>query len=282
MSDTARPREASSAVARRARGVRVNRREDVVAAGGAVAEATAGNRAVSRALAMLRLLALDGRPVTLAEIAAQLKLPKSSALSLLRALAGAQFVAMDDHGRYSLGLGSFEVGAGYLRSMTPVRAVEGELQALTEALGVTSHFAVLEGDEVVYLAKHDPPGIALRLASSVGARLPAATTAVGKAQLAFRTPAGTPSKVPEKLAAELETVRVRGYAVDEGETLAGVRCVAAPVFGSGGCCGAIGISHLIQGDKVRLDGAAAAVLAAVSQASARLGSPVTGERTAEP
>jgi DNA-binding IclR family transcriptional regulator len=281
VSGSAGPREASSAAASRAHGVRVNRREDIVAADGAVAEATAGNRAVSRALAMLRLLALGGRPVTLAEIAAQLKLPKSSALSLLRALAGARFVAMDDHGRYALGLGSFEVGAGYLRSMTPVRAVEGELQALTEALGVTSHFAVLERDEVVYLAKHDPPGIALRLASSVGARLPAATTAVGKAQLPFRTPAGTPSKVPEKLAAELETVRVRGYAVDEGETLAGVRCVAAPVFGPGGCCGAIGISHLI-GDKVRLDEAAAAVLAAVSQASARLGSPVTGERTPEP
>ena len=49
---------------------------------------------------------------------------------------------------------------------------------------MTSHFAVLEGDEVIYLAKHDPPGLGLKLASSLGARLPAAVTAVGKAQLA--------------------------------------------------------------------------------------------------
>ncbi len=85
-----------------------------------------------------------------------------------------------------MGLHSFEVGAAYLRSMTPVRSVTPELQWLTESLGVTSHFAVLEDDEVIYLAKHDPPGLGLKLASSLGARLPAAVTAVGKVQLAFR------------------------------------------------------------------------------------------------
>jgi DNA-binding IclR family transcriptional regulator len=250
-------------------GLEADRRVADGAADGA-STALSGNRAVSRALAVLRLLAQAGRPMTLAEVAGQLMLPKSSALSLLRALAGAQFAAVDKRGRYVLGLGSFEVGAAYLRSMTPVRAVEGELQALTDVLGVTSHFAVLEEDEVVYLAKHDPPRVAVQLASSVGARLPAASTAVGKAQLAFRAERGHLSGVARDLAARLEEVRKRGYAVDEGETLAGVRCVAAPVFNSGGCCGAIGVSYLIQ-STVRLDDAAAAVVSAAGQASARLG-----------
>jgi DNA-binding IclR family transcriptional regulator len=210
--------------------------------------------------------------MTLGEIAGQLGLPKSSALSLLRALVAAQFAATDDRSRYVLGVGSFEVGAAYLRSMTPVRAVQPELDQLTAAFGVTSHFAILEDDEVVYLAKHDPPGTGVRLASSLGARLPAATTAVGKAQLAFAGTGGRSRAVPRRLAAELEEVRSSGFAVDEGETLAGVRCVAAPVFGPAGCCGAVGISHLVQSG-IELDAAAAAVRAAASQASARLGAP---------
>lgn len=247
------------------------------------AEARLGNRSVTRALAILGLLAHAGRPMTLAEIAAEQRLPKSSVLSLLRALAGSEFAVTDERGRYSVGLRSFEVGAAYLRSMTPVRAAESELQALTEALGATSHFAVLEGDEVVYLAKHDPPGAGLRLASSVGARLPAATTAVGKAQLAHgpwssaRPGALGGPRADQGLAAELEAVRALGYALDEGQTMPGIRCVAAPVFSLGDCCGAIGVSYLIHSG-LQLEIVARAVVAAAVQASARLGAPRAGER----
>ena len=144
------------------------------------------NRSVTRALSILELLSRSEGAVALGEVATRLKLPKSSALTLLRALVAGEFCVTDDHGHYALGVHTFEVGAGYLRSMTPVRSVSPELEWLTEVLGVTSHFAVLERDEVIYLAKHDPPGLGLKLASSLGARLPAAVTAVGKAQLAYR------------------------------------------------------------------------------------------------
>ncbi len=223
--------------------------------------AEAGNRSVSRALAILELLARQERPLGLAEIARELGLPKSSALSLLRALLARGFTILDDAGRYGLGVRNFEVGAAYLQTMTPVRAVERELEWLTDELGATSHFAVLEHDEVLYLAKHDPPGTALKLASSLGARLPAASTAVGKAQLAF---------TPASAAAELAEVRAAGYAVDEGRTAAGIRCVAAPVFGDRGCCGAIGVSLLMRDDQ-RTELVARRVLEAAGRASERLG-----------
>ena len=61
--------------------------------------------------------------MTLGEVATQLKLPKSSALTLLRALVVTEFCVADEKGFYALGLHSFEVGAAYLRSMTPVRSV---------------------------------------------------------------------------------------------------------------------------------------------------------------
>ena len=199
----------------------------------------AGSRSVLRALEILDLLAVTERPLGLAQIAKEFGIPKSSCLALLRALCARDFVRQEPGGAYVLGLRTFEVGAAYLRAVTPVGAATAELRALTERLGMTSHFAVLEGDEVVYLAKQDPPGTGVRLASSLGARLSAWTTAVGKAQLAFReTPGG-------RADALLEEVRRRGYAVDEGTTAAGIRCVAAPVFGVGGCCGAVGVSYLM-------------------------------------
>jgi DNA-binding IclR family transcriptional regulator len=237
---------------------------------GEAATVPVANRSVTRALSILELLGRNDGPMALGELAAQLKLPKSSALSLLRALVGAEFCALDENGLYALGLHSFEVGAAYLRTMTPVRSVTPELQWLTEALGVTSHFAVLEHDEVIYLAKHDPPGLGLKLASSLGARLPAAVTAVGKAQLAFRASPDGASADRASGPGDLGRVRRLGYAVDEGETAMGIRCVAAPVFTDRGCGGALGVSYLLGGGPAEaflVD----AVLAAAGRASARLG-----------
>jgi DNA-binding IclR family transcriptional regulator len=229
-----------------------------------------------RALSILDLLSRSDEPMTLGEVATQLKLPKSSALTLLRALVVTEFCAADEKGLYGLGLHSFEVGAAYLRSMTPVRSVVPELQWLTESLGVTSHFA-----------KHDPPGLGLKLASSLGARLPAAVTAVGKAQLAFRAqgPRGgeanavdgaAPARpkhgqaVPSGFERELEKVRMLGYAVDDGQTAVGIRCVAAPLFNDRGCCGAIGVSYLLGGEP-SVTTVVKALVEAAGRASARLG-----------
>jgi DNA-binding IclR family transcriptional regulator len=210
-------------------------------------DSVAGSRSVLRALEILDLLAVTERPLGLAQIAKEFGIPKSSCLALLRALCARKFVKQEPGGAYVLGLRSFEVGAAYLRAVTPVSAATAELHALTERLGMTSHFAVLEGDEVVYLAKQDPPGTGVRLASSLGARLSAWTTAVGQAQLAFGDERAGPEAA--RAAGALEEVRRRGYAVDEGTTAAGIRCVAAPVFGAGGCCGAVGVSYLMHGGR---------------------------------
>jgi DNA-binding IclR family transcriptional regulator len=234
-------------------------------------DARTGSRSVLRALEVLELLAGLDSPMSLARIAKELDIPKTSCLGLLRALSAREFVRQDETGCYGLGVRSFEVGGAYLRTMTPTRAVTSELRALTARLGITSHFAILDGDGVVYLAKQDPPGNGIRLASALGARLPAATTAVGKAQLAFAGRAATAGEAPSPgEAAALGEVRARGYAVDEGTTAAGIRCVAAPVFDVRGCCGAIGVSYLAA------QGAAAAevcesIVAAARRASSELG-----------
>lgn len=239
--------------------------------GSTAADEPQGNRSVSRALHILELLARSERELSLADISRELAIPKSSTFSLLRALAARNFVATDHEGRYGVGLRSFEVGGAYLKRLTPVRAAESELRAITESLNITTHFAVLEGDDVVYLAKHDPPHGFIRLASSLGARLPAAITAVGLAQLAHHEP---PVDAPRPdFEPVLDRVRLLGYAVDSGETAPGIRCVAAPVFSASGCCGAIGVSYLQHGEP-DLTVAAAAVVEAARRTSLRLGAAV--------
>ena len=198
-----------------------------------------------------------------------LTIPKSSAADVLRALVARDFVAQDHDGRYSLGLGAFEIGAAYLRAMTPIASVRPELEALSGELSATSHFAVLDGDEVVYLATHDSALRALDLASALGARLPAATTAVGKAQLAFLSGRDEIHFESSRFV-EFTRIRILGYAVDDGGTVTGVACVAAPVFSSNGCCGAIGVSTLISSEPKR-EVIVEAVCAAAARATLRLG-----------
>ena len=228
-----------------------------------------GARSVDRAVSILVLLAEQGG-IGLGEIARTLSIPKSSAADVLRALVARDFVTQDHEGHYRLGLGAFEIGAAYLRAMTPVASVEPELETLTRELSATSHFAVLDGDEVVYLAEHDPPLRALELASALGGRLPAATTAVGKAQLAFVSLRDADDQFDSSRFVEFARIRAVGFALDEGGTAPGVTCVAAPVFSPSGCCGAIGVSTLVDGGPSR-EAIIDAVIAAAEHATVRLG-----------
>lgn len=227
------------------------------------------NRSVLRALRMLDLVAESTEPVTLARLAAECQIPKSSAHSLLAALIDAQYVRAVTGG-HRLGLRAFETGSSYARHLDVAAAVEPELRGLTERLSATSHFAVLDQGDVVYLAKHDPPRTGVQLASSVGARLPAVETAVGKAQLANLPDALDEALTDRTLLVELEEVRGRGFAVDEGRTAPGVRCVAAPVFSHSGCVGAVGVSTWLD-PAVDVDAIGQAVMEAAAAASGRLG-----------
>ena len=223
-------------------------------------------------MSILELLARAEEPLSLKDLSDQLEIPKSSALMLLRALKEHDFIETDERGRYSVGLRAFETGSSYMRGMSPIRAVTDQLRWLREEYGITAHFAVLDGDDVVYLAKEEPQDFGVRLASFVGARLRAADTAVGKAQLC-QLMETEDLNLSESLIAELKKSRDRGYALDDGIVVAGVRCIAAPVIGSAGVCGAIGVSYLAQAP-LKMADVTRDVMKAASVASSRLGGRV--------
>ena len=244
------------------------------------------NNSVARALRMLELVAdNDGAPMRLSALAAAIDAPKSSAHSILRSLLASRFLELTEDGGYRLGIRAFEVGAAYSRHMSPTRAVHAELVNLSHELRVTAHFAILDGPGVLYIEKEDPPGPGIRVASAVGARLPAHLTAVGKAALAYadETALGRADLAVRgnshrqltraSLDDELALVRRNGYAVDEGDTAAGICCVAAPVFDARQqCCGAVGVSYLSSAG-LSIETVARQVRAAAQRTSKRLGAP---------
>jgi DNA-binding IclR family transcriptional regulator len=232
---------------------------------------------VTRAARILSLVAHAERPMTLTQIADDLEIPKSTAHGILRDLAGEGFIEVLDPPGYAIGLRAFEVGAAHLRRSSTVGVVAPELVKLTRSLGVTSHYAVLDGADAVYLCKEDPPGLGVQLASSVGARLPAHLTAVGKACLAWTPDEELPDHLPRGLArrrdaldAELLRARAEGHTVDDGATSSGIQCAAAPVFGHSRCLGAIGVSYL-RGGSLPVAEVVAQVLAAAARVSTVLG-----------
>jgi DNA-binding IclR family transcriptional regulator len=243
------------------------------------------NNSVTRALRLLGLIAdNDGAPMRLSALAAAIGAPKSTVHSILGSLVAQRFLEPTDEG-YRLGIRTFEVGSAYSRHMSPTRAVHAELVGLSHELKVTAHFAILDGPEVLYIEKEDPPGRGIQVASAVGARLPAHLTAVGKAALAYADLAaisladlavrGTTGRPLSRISLddELRQVRRDGYAVDHGETAAGIRCVASPVFDAGQrCCGAVGVSYLTSAG-LSTETVAQQVRAAADRTSRRLGAP---------
>lgn len=211
-------------------------------------------QSVDRALDLLEALAgLDG-PVGVGEVAALTGLPQGTAHRLLRSLQRRGYVRHDATRKYSLGAAAFRLGDAAQRSLS--RSARPHLAQLVELAGETANLAVLEGDDVVYVAQVPSPRT-LRMFAEVGRHVPPHSTAVGKVLLAAMDPdralgvvrrrglAAMTEHTITDLAAfgvELDRVRAQGFAVDEQEQELGVRCVAVPVGGGADVIAALSLS----------------------------------------
>lgn len=206
-------------------------------------ERTGRVQAVDRALVLLDLLADRGGRATITELAEESGLPGPTIHRLMNTLRARGYVRQEPSRHYALGIKLVGIGetAGRLLGdwVTPA------LSELVERTGETANMAMLDGDQVVYLAQV-PSRHSMRMFTEVGRRVDVHCTAVGKALVAD-LPA---ERVREILAArgmtrhtpntivtaedyldQLATVREIGYATDESEQEQGVRCVALAVPG---------------------------------------------------
>lgn len=202
--------------------------------------------AVTRAVGLLEELARSQRPLSLTELARSLGLAKSTVANLCSALEGSNMIRRFD-GRWTLGYKVLELGQGFLAGTDIVNEFRRAIVMLPAAAQETLLLAVLDHQDVVYLARHDGSQ-PVRLASDIGRRLPAVVTALGKAMLASlppveldrrlatieRLPVFTPRshRSMDALRRDLDSTRERGYSVDDEQNTEGVTCIGVALPGT--------------------------------------------------
>lgn len=198
--------------------------------------------ALSRGIAILRLLGRGGEPLGVHAIARALNLVPSTCLHILRVLADEHLVAVDPATKkYSVASGLVALARLALREHTFAAAAQPELDELAERYGATAIAVEASGLEhmiVVALARSASP---LRVHVDIGSRFPALISATGRCVAAFGGYPWTDIRarfaklrwdVPPTLAvwrAEVRAVSRAGYAVDDGQYIRGVSIAAAPV-----------------------------------------------------
>jgi IclR family acetate operon transcriptional repressor len=204
---------------------------------------TSAVKSADRVLAILGFVA-DSQPVRFSQLLTEFNLPRSSAHGLLQTMVARGWLEHDPDTRsYSLGLRAWQIGQRYVGHLDLPTLARPEMDRLAAAVGETVQMARLDGLENVYIAISEAPR-PIRLASSVGARLPAYATGLGKALLAQLPPEEVRRRLQrtemqrftehtltgvDELMRVLADVRVNGYAQDDEEYLPGTCCVAVPL-----------------------------------------------------
>jgi len=223
------------------------------------ATAVTGVQSIDRMILIVELLSMHPKGASLTEICGETSLPKGTVSRMLGALISHGYVIQEpDTKRYRLTMRMFEIGSRVAGSANILSVARPYLEYLSSVSGEAVHLVSRVNDEVVYLYKEEASNSIVRMSSFVGLRNPMYCTGVGKSILAQMPEQEleeywastefqrfTPTTITElgPMKRELEKVRRQGYAIDDEEHDAGVRCIAAPIFNwEGTAIGAVSIS----------------------------------------
>ena len=244
-------------------------------------------RAIAKATTLLDLLAEAKRPLSLSELTAATGWAKSTVYGLLSSMRSCGLVEQDaQSGKYSLGVRLFEYGSAVSSTRSIIALSREPMERLVRATGESASLSMLDRGEALVLA-HAEADSNFHIVSETGAHLPAFCTAQGKALLSSLSDASvrrvfdahaqmfTPHTIAtsDALVSEIQAVRERGYAIENGEFKIGVRGVAAPIRDHSGairyCVGLIGMFRRVDSDEFRQ--ATAEVVKTAAELSKALG-----------
>lgn len=217
-----------------------------------------GIQSLERAFAILEEVARSREGINLADLSKAVGLHNSTTFHLVKTMVQLGYVRQArDSKRYRIGAKLFTLAAGALEESALLGLVTPVLETLTRETGEAAHFAIRSGNDIVVIARTAGSGL-LQMVDRTGAQRPAHATALGKVLLAALNDeqvrqflgAVPPRKFTAKtiverdaLLREIEEVRRKGIAYDDGEFDAEIRCVAVPVRDfAGRVAGAVGIS----------------------------------------
>ncbi len=201
-----------------------------------------------KALRALEVVAESGDPVSITYVAEKLGEERITAYRMLVTLDEAGYVVRDDASkRYTLSYKVVSLSRNLLAENEISKLIQETLRKVMTLTGETMHYSVLDGFEAVLVYRVKGTQL-VGVDFQIGDRSPLNCTSIGKVLLAYQSEEfferyvahGLSRKTErtivdrDKLLAELERVRAEGYALDEKEFAPNMRCIAVPVFGSGG------------------------------------------------
>lgn len=204
-------------------------------------------QSLDRGLAVIRAFDADHPELTLSDVARQTGLTRAAARRFLRTLVEIGYMRTEG-GKFALRPKILELGYSYLSSLSLPELALPHMEQLVERVHESSSMCVLDGDEIVYVARVPTKRI-MAVVIAVGTRFPAYATSMGRVLLAGRsddwldgylasaqlrrlTPHTTTDSA--ELRAELLKVRERGWALVDQELEEGLRSVAAPIHDATG------------------------------------------------
>lgn len=203
--------------------------------------------AVTRSIAILRLLGEQKQPLTLKNVAQALNLVPSTCLHILRVLVSEDLVTLDpDTKRYALGTGMISLARSVLEGGGFTQMVQPVLDRMAAQFGVTAMGVEITSRQTVLVLAISQSNQPFRVHTDVGSQFDTLVSATGRL-IAAHSGEGWPS-LKEKFARvvwdkaptytawkkEVELTRSRGWALDRDNFMAGITVVAVPVFSLGG------------------------------------------------
>jgi IclR family transcriptional regulator, pca regulon regulatory protein len=221
-------------------------------------------QSLERGLAVIRAFDAEHRELGLSEVARATGLTRAAARRFLLTLVALGYMHFDGS-RFSLRPRVLELGFAYLASLSLPEIAAPHMEALVARINESSSVSVLDDTDVVYVARV-PTRRIMSITLSVGTRLPAHCTSMGRVLLAALPPDQLDRYLadatldrwtdrtitdPEKLRHVLDETRQRGWALVDQELEIGLRSVAAPIRRGADTIAALNVSSAVS--RVSLD-----------------------------
>lgn len=203
---------------------------------------------LARGLAVINAFQERKRHLTIAQISHRTEIPRAAVRRCLYTLMKLGYVNTDGR-TYSLLPKVLTLGHAYLSSTPLAVSAQPHLDRLSEQLHEACNLATLEGEQILYIARSAVPQRLISVDLSVGSRLPAYCTSMGRVLLAaldddalqeylqqaeLQAKTSRTLHTPEALWACLMQVRQQGWCIVDQELEQGLRSLAVPVRDSSG------------------------------------------------
>jgi IclR family pca regulon transcriptional regulator len=199
-------------------------------------------QSLERGLAVLRVFDTEHPRLTLSEVARLTGLTRATARRLLLTFERLGYMRSDDR-HFELTPTVLDLGYAYLSSVQLPAIAQPFMEALSEQVHESVSASVLDGHEIVYVARVPTKRI-MTIALSLGSRLPAVSTSMGRVLLAglcdeeldhFLASAALVARTErtivdrDRLREVIEEIRRQGWALVDQELEDGVRSIGAPI-----------------------------------------------------